>query len=231
MPASSLRKNLAGLSLVAAPLLLIAGDSLNGMPAFFTPRYILVKAGLGLFVGAALALMHLLRGRADRAGLVCGGMTIFGAVSGAALVTMAFTAWQLDANGMSPAVEASFRSSFIAAVWYPFPGILFPLGLVTLGITLFVTRAIPRAAAVMIALGGLFFPLGRIPDRQVFELISGGLLLAGMGPVGVRFLRASVAEWNALALAPLEDGARVAVPAIERAPEPVSQPTATAKSS
>src|SRR5687768_12470340 len=86
-PAHSLRKNLAAVALLAAPVLLIAADTMHSVESLALVRYTLAKTAFALFIGVALACMHLLRGRADRAGTIGGILMIIGAMTGATLFT------------------------------------------------------------------------------------------------------------------------------------------------
>lgn len=213
-PAHAFRKNLAALALIGAPLILVACDLIHGIESLQTVRYVLGKGAMAIFAFAPLALLHLLRGRADRAGIIGAALTMIGAMGGTSLFTFILLGHEMEA-GLDPSVvsqiESVFRSVYQTAVWYPLPGLFFPLGLVTLGVALFVTRATTRLEASLIAVGGALFPAGRIPDAQAIELVSGVLMLLGMGSVGLRLLRASAAEWVALGLPPNEP-ATVATP-------------------
>src|SRR5262245_25097248 len=77
-PATKLRKRIAGLSLVVAPLALLAGDAVHARNGNIFAWTLTLRFAFLLFVPATLALMHLLRERADRFGLLAGGLTLLG---------------------------------------------------------------------------------------------------------------------------------------------------------
>ena len=68
------------------------------------------------------------------------------------------------------------------------PGPMFPLGLVLLALLSFRHRTMPRGQALLLAAGGLLFPVSRIPQVAPLALAADLLILAAFAPVafGVR---------------------------------------------
>jgi hypothetical protein len=117
-----------------------------------------------LMTAAILGLSQLLRARADWAGLVGAAFTL----TGWATATRISALIQIDSlfragvEGVPPsALEPAFKSAPV--VWVSmFPvGLFFPLGLLTLGLALFWWRPVNRWFGLLLALGGVLFPLGR----------------------------------------------------------------------
>ncbi|HEX5707317.1 MAG TPA: hypothetical protein VFX96_08475 [Pyrinomonadaceae bacterium] len=198
--ANGLRKQIAGISLIAAPLLMLACDIANraGLGAHFVT---LMKLSFVFFVGSILALVHLLRERTDGLGLVGGGMALIGCLSGSAIVTMYLWEWSFTTAGVDAAttqtVENALRTTGVPmmVVMYPLPGLFFPLGLLILSVGLLRARVVPAWAAALLALGAILFPVGRIPRIWAASMASDVALLVSLGAIGLRVLRWTTDEW------------------------------------
>lgn len=71
---------------------------------------------------------------------------------------------------------------------YPLPGLAFPLGFLVLAYALRRARAASAAAALLVALGALLFPVGRIGGVQWAVIGSGLALTLGMSLTALRLL-------------------------------------------
>jgi hypothetical protein len=165
------RRVIAGVSLVALSVAFLA-DSMTGLmtrpasPSHTTITIIGFVAVLNavLMPFAILGLAQLLRARADRVGLA----GVFMVLVGWAAATRISVVIQLDmllSAGVEGVPAPALGSIFTAApgVWVSiFPvGLFFPLGLITLGLGLFRWRPVNRWFGLLLALGGLLFPVGR----------------------------------------------------------------------
>lgn len=117
-----------------------------------------------LMIAAILGITHLLKKKADWIGLVGGTLAIIGWMA----ATRMSSVFQLNAlfnggieNIPSNAIEIAFKSA--PAVWGSvFPmGIFYPAGLITVGIALFWFKPVNRWLGLLLALGGILFPIGR----------------------------------------------------------------------
>ena len=72
-------------------------------------------------------------------------------------------------------------------------GPLAPLSLVVLGIVMFFTRVVDRKIALLIALGGILFPLSRISRSEVLAHISDTVQMIPMAVLGVQVVRKKTA--------------------------------------
>ena len=123
----------------------------NARAGFVSPLLML------MLVGSVIGIAQLLRGSAHRAALAGAAMAIAGFAAGIRIMGM----HQIKA--MEPeAVRHLFHAAPI--IWSSIvpSGIFFPLGLITLGVTLFATRVVPRAVALTLVIGAILFPVGRI---------------------------------------------------------------------
>ena len=184
------RKNLAAASLIAAPLLLLAGDAAAAAsPETHFVRYFLCKLGFAFFVFAFFVLVDLLKPYADRLGLIAGGMAIIGAISGATLFSFVYFYAEARAVGaFDPASAANslFERVYSTMVMVPLPGLFFPVGLTILSIGLFWKKVVPRPAAALLAAGAILFPIGRIPGILSISIVSDIFLAASMCFIGWR---------------------------------------------
>ena len=119
---------------------------------------------MALFIGSIGGITQLLRRRADRAGLIGAAMALMGWAVGIRIMALG----QLEsllAIGVTGVPADTLEKMFAAAplVWASIVpvGLIFPLGLITLGITLFVTRPVSRWIGALLIAGGILFPLGR----------------------------------------------------------------------
>lgn len=188
----------ATLALVAAPLLLTAGDTVGVLTKHETiPWTLLLFLSFCAFVPAIFALAHLVRTRAPRAGLLLGAVAFMGAMFGAAMQAFFRTGIALQ-RASDPAQTAALTAAAERA-WAPpslffmttvAPGLFFPLGMLMLGVALAVGRQVPRGAALLLCLGALLFPVGHAVGIPA-ALIGGDLvLLAALG-----WIAAEVRRW------------------------------------
>lgn len=128
-----------------------------------------------LMPAAILGLSQLLRASADRAGLVGAAF----ALVGWAAATRITTVIQLDslissasagAEGVS--VVGSALQSAPAVFVSIFPvGLFFPLGLIVLGLALFLRHPLSRWLGLLLVCGGLLFPVGRAAGSE-FAIVA-----------------------------------------------------------
>jgi hypothetical protein len=79
---------------------------------------------------------------------------------------------------------------------FPLPGLAFPAGLLVLSFGLLRAKAAPGAAAWLLALGAVLFPVGRIPGIEPAILASSVALSASMGWIGWRILKREAPAWE-----------------------------------
>jgi hypothetical protein len=165
------RRTLAVLSLIGMSALLLTNpltrvlmrggaDSTGAIAAsgFIAPP------AMVLMIGSVFAIMHLLRERADRRGLAFGAILLMGWAVGIRIVVLG----QIDAllenrvaNVPVDALQKLFEAAPIVWVSIVPVGLLFPIGVISLGLTLAVAGPLPRWIGALMAIGGVLFPLGR----------------------------------------------------------------------
>ncbi|MCA1565411.1 MAG: hypothetical protein LC803_07210 [Acidobacteria bacterium] len=184
---SNRRRVIAGASLVGLSVTFLSNTALRLMtepapPSQTTIAVVGFVAVLNavLMTAATLGLAQLLRARADWAGLLGAASTLVGWAASTRISVLI----QLDAllragvEGVPPsALESIFKAA--PAMWVSvFPvGLFFPLGLITLGLALFWWRPVNSWLGLLLALGGVFFPLGRAVGIQ-WAIVASDITLA-----------------------------------------------------
>jgi hypothetical protein len=204
-PAANLRRRAAGVSLIAAPALLLTSSVLRFVFGLSFEWYLTMKLSFFFFAVAALGLVHLLRGRADGSGHVGGAMALAGCLSGASIVTMAYIFEVFQ--GRLPEAEA--QSLYVRLVNSPLPGLLFPVGLLILAVALFRKKEVALWAGLLLAAGAILFPVGRIRGLAWAVFACDVLLTVSLGYIGARVLTMTPAEWERGAEAKAEPAAAV----------------------
>lgn len=138
---------------------------------------------VGLTAGAVFGITQLVRRRADILGLTGAALTILGATVGARIVVLIQLALLGDAapGGVRAAMTSLLRNE--TAVWASMIpiGLMYPLGLLTLAVALFVARPVPRWVAVALAIGAVLFPMGRAMDIAPAVYLSDAVLAIAYG--------------------------------------------------
>ena len=135
---------------------------------------------VALMIGAVLGITQLLRSRADRVGLIGATLTLIGWVIGSRIMVIG-QLQALLANGVPgvppDSLQKMFQHAPLVFVSIIPVGLLFPIGLIVLGITMFVTRPIHRGLGSLLAIGGVLFPIGRAAGHE-WAIVSADLVLA-----------------------------------------------------
>ena len=206
-PANELRRKGAAACLLAAPLLMLAGDALRIWAGAEHAWLVTFKLAFALFVGAALAVTRLTRERADRLGIVGAALAVVGCLAGSGILTAHAVLAPVETAGLEEparqAIEAAMRTAGVGGyvLLYPLPGLAFPAGFLVLAYALLRSRAVSRAAAASLALGALLFPVGRIGGVEWAVLGSGIGMSFGMARVALRVLGTRSAEWSGVSVA------------------------------
>jgi hypothetical protein len=211
--ADNFRRTVAGMCLIAAPLVSLVSYSLelggvNSSDGFAesvaqSPNVWRAAALLGmlsafLYVPAVMGLLHLLRARAVVLGhLACGILLIgaFGEFSLAAFDYQDIALFASDANrGQVGAISDQATDNFVYMVVL----VGYLLGLIIghflLAGALWRAKIATPWAPALIALGQLVLLGGGIGG--IFQVVGWALLTVGLGWIGLKVLRMSDAQWG-----------------------------------
>ncbi len=204
LAASRRRHRLAAACLVLGPLFMLAADAgrtVAGDEAFWVWSIGLWLA-MAFFLGAILAIVHLLAPHADRFGLFFGvtaGLGILTATTMQGLFRARHLLHQAGGGGEEVLQGPLLTLTSVA------PGILFPLSLLVLAFGLGRARLLSWPWASALAAGAVLFPLGRFIIGDVrLNVVSDVLFLLALGKLAQRlWSRRGGAEGAAEASAPL----------------------------
>lgn len=210
--ASTFRRMGAGLALIAAPLLFLAGDIISPAWSDDTAEYVgevagstsaqstsgvLYTIGMPLMLAGAIGIASCIRGRGVTLANIALVLAVIGLGTFPALaVTSIVDVVAISAvgeEGLASLIDAAEDSvAFIVVLLFALAGSLLSLVLIGLAVgrsglaPWWVGGALIVAAALLIA-GG---------SSQALAIASSVLLLAGFGYLGVRILRLSDAVWE-----------------------------------
>ncbi|MDA0180832.1 hypothetical protein OJ997_11055 [Solirubrobacter phytolaccae] len=203
---------IAAFSLIAAPLLVLAGmvatpwedegttaayhDALAAHPDQAEVAATLLHFGFLLLLPAALGLMHLARGAAPKLAHVGGLLAIFGLATLPGLLVTDF--YDLALAEALPREESVKIADAATEGWAPillFMTGAFPviIGLIVLGVAAWRAGAAPGWTALLIAAGWLVPMATEV--SLVLAAIGSVLMLAGFGWIGVLVARMSDQAW------------------------------------
>ena len=208
------RKTIAGMCMVAAPLLLLVGmvihperksdvaDQLavvaDNMDAWFA-AHLIVLISLVLAVPAVLGLMHMLREREVAFGHLGGGLAMVGILATTGVVAIdGFVGWQA-AESPSPEMVALFeRVTETTGVVIPFfvMSLGFAVGMLFLAAGLYRARAVQSWTAAMLGVGSIVLAVGNMMPSDVLSILGSAVLLVGFVQVGRMVLSESDEEWE-----------------------------------
>ena len=187
----------AAVCLLAAPLLMLAGDALHVWAGMRGTWLVMFKLSFAFFVGAALAVARMSEERAGGAALAGAALAVVGCLAGAAIVTANAVLASAESAGLDAAAERAIDAAFARdgiggyLFLYPLPGLAFPAGFLVLAYALWRARVVSPAAAAALAAGALLFPVGRIAGIEWAVLASGVGMTLGLGAAALRALSLS----------------------------------------
>ena len=171
---------------VAAPALLLASTAAyvagDGLGEDATGGAIQVWAAIAL----GLAVVGLTRELEPRLPRLAAALSLTGMVG-----TAGATAWAINAMvyAADPAAAVSEATGPEAGLALFVPGIVLPLTLAAIGAATARSGAGPRVPGILLALGGLCFPVSRIGGIEPLALVADALIAGGMIPMGLALLR------------------------------------------
>lgn len=192
------RRRIAGACLVAAPLVMLAADTtglIRGDAAFW-PVSILLFVSFIFFVPAIVGMSALAAHGSDRLGLTGAGLSLVGLLTGVSILGVYRALYvALGSAHMPDVLSPEGQETLLASTFQT--GILFPIGLIVLAVALRRAGALSTAAAALMALGAVLFPVGRIIVGFPASVASDVCLSLALVPLGVS-LRAGAARAPAI---------------------------------
>ena len=209
------RKLVAGICLIAAPVVLLVGAVVHPQvedegaahlavvadnPDRYYAAHAIILAGLALFLPAVLGLMHLLRERATAFGHVGGGLAMIGLFGATAVVAVDGIAVsqmgqpEASAEEMAALLDRIKESAGLRAVAVV-GAVSFLLGVLLLAYGLRRARAVQPWMAGGIAAAGTVVFIGQVTDNRFIFAIAFAIYFVALGPIGWRILTESDEQW------------------------------------
>jgi hypothetical protein len=146
---------------------------------------LLITVGAWFFVPSTLGLMSMLAGRAPRASIIGGSLTLVGLLVAIGDGTSELVYWQMGAPGANRAQMAALAdradSATGSSLFFTIGGLALLAGLVVLAVALARTRVAPLWAAAAIPTGAIVNIAGFSTSSNAVVIASNLILLAGFG--------------------------------------------------
>ena len=178
---------IAGICSILAPVILLTGDLLMVAADMRFEWTIALWLAFVLFVPAIFGLTFLLFNDGSRLALVGGLCAFFGAMAGASMQVLFRVYAVLNERGADQAIEL-LRDTFKLIATTQMIGIFFPVGLILLAVSVYQSNVFNRMTSLLLLLGAVLFPVGRIGGFAFAVLGSGIFLLAAFAFIGWQIL-------------------------------------------
>jgi hypothetical protein len=209
------RKTVAGVCMIAAPLLLLVvtvihpemdsdegvllanvADALDRWYA----AHLIAFVAIVLAVPAVLGLMHMLREREVAMGHVGGGLALVGLLAFSGVVAIEFAVWRMAEAGDRAAMVALLEdigdSAGIALPVFLVAILGFALGMVALALGLYRARAVQSWMAVCLALGAVVLMVEQFAITNWLGIVGAAIFFVGLGSIGRMVLSEPDADWE-----------------------------------
>lgn len=181
---------IAGLCAILAPLVMFIGDLVLIVGGRKFEWTIILWLAFVLFVPAIFGLTYIAFGRSENKLALAGGASaFFGAMAGAGMQVLFRVYAVLEETGDGQAIE-DLQKTFKLIAATQMIGLFFPIGLILLSISLFRHRGFNRLTPLLLTVGAILFPIGRI-GGYAFAVIGSDLVLtAAFVLIGLQIITA-----------------------------------------
>ena len=188
--ADLLQQKIAGVCLIVAPLLMIVSSFLEYQTDTLFAAGIIGVVAITLYIPALQGVARLLWTDAPRLSVVGSLIAAFGGAGSVIFEAALLFEWAEREAGateqlmlaITDVVEGRIFSVIIII------SILFPGSLLVLGVGLFRTGIAPKWAGILLALGAITLPVGRILSVQLVAYLTDLLLIGPLVWIGLRAL-------------------------------------------
>lgn len=177
----------AAFGALVGPAILFFSDLLLGPPTTVVSFEWTIGnwAAMMLMIPAAIGLTFLLASIGSRLAIMGGCFAFFGLVAGASMQVLFRVYAVLEEQG-AMATADQLRATFKLFASTQMIGLTWPIGLILLSIACLTTRAVNIAVPILLIIGAIAFPIGRIAGSRAGVLISGAAFVFAFGTIGVR---------------------------------------------
>ena len=172
-----------------SPVLTIVAEILRYQAgvAIYVWSGVLSLISVALSMHVILGLRHLLRRRSARLAVYGCGLALFLMIFAVGIFDTYLVGWALlpDGAAAGAAERAAFAKLFLV---FFLPGVLYLVCRAVIGFGLWRARVVPVWTGLLMGVGYLLIPLGRIPNIPPLIYLSSVLLLASEGWLGWKIL-------------------------------------------
>lgn len=181
--ALSLMLKIAAIGAFLGPLVLFCSDLLLRTSTF--EWTIGLWIAFMLMIPAVIGLTYILAASGSRLGVIGGFIAFMGLVAGASMQVLFRVYSVLEEQGSTATIE-QLRATFKLVASTQMIGLNWPLGLILLSIACLTTRAVHIAVPILLVIGAVAFPIGRIAGSTAGVLISGAVFIAAFSMIGAK---------------------------------------------
>jgi len=184
--ATRFQSNIIKFSFVGAPLLMLISDSRGWLFPDKFPWF-----GSILFWFSFCAYIAVIMGMVDlsdntKTASIAAILATIGTLIGITIIGMGRTAEVMRMHEISPELIRTVLSEPILFFTSRTPGILFPIGLIMLTITMKKAGSLNTLNTLLLIIGIVLFPVGRIGSEVLFNVIGDALMLIVLSQVSMK---------------------------------------------
>ena len=177
---------IAAFGAFVGPVVLFLSDLLLGsLTALSFEWTIGLWAGFMLMIPGVIGLTYLLASNGSRLAVIGGCFAYFGLIAGASMQVLFRVYSVLQEQGSTATIE-QLRTTFKLIASTQMIGLAWPIGLGLLSIACMTTRVVHIAVPILLLIGAVAFPIGRIAGSTAGVLISGAVFIIAFAIVGSR---------------------------------------------
>lgn len=180
----------AGVCAFLGPIIMVVADSLNifGGQAFVSTIFLWLA--FVLIVPGLIGFTYMLVADGSRLAFVGGVLAYFGAMAGAGMQALFRVYAVLGENGATATIE-QLRGTFKLVAATQMIGLPFPIGLLLLALSYYRHGSAVFVHPVLLALGAVLFPVGRIGGIEWAIIASDILLMVAFMTIGRKLVAAA----------------------------------------
>lgn len=182
---------LIGAAMIGAPLLMLLADTnslLFEYPKSFWFSSILLFLSFYAYLGLIHGLYHL--SNATKLALVGTMITSFGVLVGETIMGLDRVAWAMNEAGLNAEIDRTVHHPIVFSTSRQI-GLTFPIGLIILSIALYKAKTISMVTTVILLIGIILFPIGRIIVGPSANVAGDLIMLFIYGKLGLDVIKNS----------------------------------------
>jgi len=182
---TSFQSKIVGLSFVGAPLLMLISDSLSWLlpGKFGWGSSIIFWFSFCAYIPVIIGMVSLSHN--TNTASIAAVLATIGSLIGITIVGMGRTALSMKMHQINRELISSVLTEPILFFTSRMPGILFPIGLIMLTATMKKAGALSNINTILLIIGIVLFPVGRIGQEIVFNVIGDALMLIVLAQVSM----------------------------------------------